>query len=103
MLAPRMPATMPRPTQRLRPATPLVAASTMPTIRPASMTSRNTINKLASTRLLRDHHALRGVRMVFAHEVVAPGREWPQAHDALSATRHNLLHVKCRRVEFLRA
>src|SRR5437868_6220254 len=101
--APITPATTPRLTQRPRPATPLVAASTMPTMSPASMTSRKTISKLASTRLLRDHHALRGVGMILAHEVVLPGRERPQPHDALSAAGDDLFDMKRRRVEFLGA
>ena len=41
--APSTPAPMPIATQRPRPATPRVAAITMPTIRPASMTSRKTM------------------------------------------------------------
>jgi hypothetical protein len=41
--APRTPPTTPVVTQRPRPNTPRVAASTMPTIKPASMTSRKTM------------------------------------------------------------
>ena len=78
--APTTPPATPMETQSPRPGTPLVAASTMPTIRPASMTSRKTISSVPSmgrspelTGLLRRHHALGGGRVVFAHEGVATG------------------------------
>src|SRR5579862_9482172 len=99
--APTTPAITPRLTQRARPATPLVAASTMPTIRPASMTSRKTIRRLASMALLGDHHALRGIGMVFAHEIVAARRERPEAHDAFIAASDDFFDMQCRGVEFL--
>src|SRR5215467_10356047 len=46
--APKTPAATPYLTQRPRHGTPLVAARTMPTINPASITSRNTIRRVAN-------------------------------------------------------
>jgi hypothetical protein len=53
---------------------PCRAANTIPTMRPASMTSRKTIRRLASIFSLRDHDALSSVRMELAHERVAARR-----------------------------
>ena len=49
-LAPATPAAMPPAIQRPRPATPSVAARTMPTIRPASIASRKTMIRLTNMR-----------------------------------------------------
>ena len=46
--APPIPAAMPAAIQRPRPSTPSVAASTIPMMRPASSTSRNTMISVAS-------------------------------------------------------
>src|SRR6185437_5333354 len=101
--APTTPATTPNVTQRPRPATPRVAAMTMPTIRPASMTSRKTMMSAPSMAFLfRDHHALGGGFMILADKRVFSGREWPDPHDALRFSRDDLLDLERGAVEFLR-
>src|SRR5512133_74219 len=75
---PAAPPPMPREIQLARPATPLVAAMTMPTIRPASRTSRKTMSRLASMRLLLGRRlaggdrAVGGVLVVLADDAVFP-------------------------------
>ena len=76
---------------------PCVAASTMPTISPASNTSRKTMIRLASIGLfLRRSHggdrAVRHVRMIVVEERVGAGLQRP-GHDGDLAARHDdLLH-----------
>src|ERR1700679_306659 len=74
----------------------------MPTMRPASMTSRKTIRRLASTRLLRDDDALRRVGMIFTHERIAPRRERTDAHIAAGIAGDDLLDLQRGGIELLR-
>src|SRR5215475_8403601 len=81
--APATPAAMPPAIQRRRPATPSVAASTTPTIRPASRTSRKTMRAAASMgeatclALVDDDLALGGGCVELAHEAVLTGLQRP--------------------------
>src|SRR6185437_11335032 len=70
-IAPRMPAAMPVATQRPRPLTPSLAASTTPTMSDASRTSRKTMMAVASM-----------MPSLFLHHDVALGR-----HDFLAVER----------------
>src|SRR5208283_999275 len=76
----------------------------MPTIRPASITSRKTIRSVASmtTRFLfGNHDTLGGVDMVFARERVPPSAERPQPHRCGSAASDHLLDLERRGIELL--
>src|SRR5262249_35783233 len=99
---------MPRPTQKPRPATPRVAARTMPTIRPASMTSRKTMTRGASIavpqtrrRLLCNHLAKGRVGMELALEGIGAGGKWAQVDRALLAAGDDLLDLEGGGIEFL--
>src|SRR6202021_2505855 len=72
----------------------------MPTIKPASMTSRKTMRRLASICLFRDHDALRGFGVIFAHERIAARCERTQTHDSLRASGHDFLDFERRGIEF---
>src|SRR5262245_23691443 len=100
--APRAPAATPAATQLPRPATPRVAASTMPMMRPASITSRKTMTSAPSISLLRDHHALGGVGVELADELVAARIERADPHQALGLAGDDLLDLECGAVEFFR-
>src|SRR6185312_6421038 len=108
MAAPARPPPMPMAIQRPRPPTPCVAASTMPTMRPASSTSRKTMINAPSMsgysefRLFRDDHALRGVFVILADERVLAGLERADAHDALAVADDDLLDLERVALEFLR-
>src|SRR5260370_23917647 len=107
--APSTPAPMPPAIQAPRPAMPRVAASTMPTIRPASRTSRKTINSAASIGLLRPGLLDRGQnaqgrrRVVIVEELVGAGLQWPDHHRDLTARRHELLDPQVMALEFGRS
>ena len=82
--APSTPATTPAATQLPRLAIAAGAvASTMPMMRPASITSRKTMTSAPSISLFRDHDALGGVGVELADELVAAGIEWADPHQAL--------------------
>src|ERR1700726_3233988 len=79
------PASTPPPIQRLRCGTLPVTASTMPTINPASNTSRNTMMRAASigARLLHDQGAARLFVEVVV-KFVASGFQCPHIDDPLA-------------------
>src|SRR6185369_9926814 len=74
----------------------------MPTISPASMTSRRTMMKAPINKLLRDHLALRTILVELAYEIVSPGDQRPEAHDPLAAARNHLLDAERLRFELFR-
>src|SRR4051794_2605067 len=82
--------------------TPRVAASTMPTISPASMTSRRTMMKAPINPLLRDHLASSTILVELPDEIVGSGHQRPEADDNLAAGRDHLLDPKGLRFELLR-
>src|SRR6266446_9550626 len=92
--------------KRPRCAIPRGAASTMPTIRPASKTSRNTMIRLASIDLLqglaRDggNRAVRRIRMIVVEEFVGPGLQRPRHYRDLSPRDDDLLHAQVGTLEF---
>src|SRR5712692_7582747 len=77
-----------------RPGTPRVTASTMPMIRPASMTSRITMMSALIIALFRDHVALGGVCMDLADEFISAGRERTNPNQGLRLGRNDLLHLE---------
>src|SRR5689334_21088677 len=88
-----MPPSTAPPIQPLRCRTDPVTASTMPTIRPASKTSRKTMMGAASTgkvRLLYGQGAARPFVEVFV-ELVAPGFERAHIDDAVAVGGHHFL------------
>ena len=95
-------ASTPIETAKSRLGTPLVAASTMPTIRPASITSRKTMRS-AESMYFRHHHALRGRRMIFAHERIAARRQRPDADIAAGIAGDDFFHLKRGGIEFFRS
>src|SRR5260370_14293052 len=113
--APAKPASSPAPTTPTptppamkvpRRGTPRVAASTMPTINPASNTSRNTMIRLANIvlilRLARDRgHRARGrVRMIIVEKFVDAGLQWPHHDRDLPARDADLLDPQIGALEF---
>src|SRR5262249_13151868 len=97
------PATTPSVTMRPRPASPRVAASTMPMIRPASKTSRKTMTRAPSMiHLFRDQHALGCGLVEVAKEIVSAGRERTKAHQHLGFARDDFLDLHREAFEFLR-
>src|SRR6202790_2626083 len=87
------PASTPPPIQRLRLGTEPVTASTMPTINPASNTSRKTMMSAASigVRLLHGQGAARLFVEVVV-KFVASGFQRPHVDDALAIGGDHLLH-----------
>src|SRR6185437_10358635 len=87
--APPTPTAIPPAIQLPRRAMPSVAASTMPTISPASRTSRKTMSRLASngSALLLDggQRAGGGVGVVFVEELVGARLQRPGLHGDLAA------------------
>src|SRR5437763_9493725 len=83
-------------------ATPRVAASTMPTINPASMTSRRTIMKAPIKSSLRDHLALGAIFMELTEEIVSAGDQRAETNHALAAAGHHLLDPERLRFELFR-
>src|SRR5262249_47563043 len=81
---------------------PRVAASTMPMIRPASITSRKTMTSAPNMLLFRDHDAFGGVRVEVADELVAAGGERSDAHQAFGLGGNDLLDLERGTLEFLR-
>src|ERR1700722_4649422 len=101
-LAPRAPATTPAPIQRVRPAMPSVAANTMPTISPASSTSRKTMSRLASMSApSHAEHALGQRRIIVAEESVDAGLQRPDHHDDGRMRGHDLFDLEVVALEFL--
>src|SRR5258708_20618702 len=78
----------------------------MPTIRPASKTSRNTMIRLASIDLLqglaRDggNRPLRRIRMIVVEEFVGPGFQRPRHNGDLSSRDDHLLPAQVSTLEF---
>src|SRR2546423_336995 len=85
-----------------RPATPRVTASTMPIIRPASITSRNTMMRAPSIALLRDHDALGRVGMELAHEFITAGAKRTDPNRGPGFAGDDLLHLERGTIELLR-
>src|SRR3954447_17839958 len=102
MPAPTTPASTPAAIQAPRPAAPREAAMTMPMISPASSTSRKTMTSAPSMLLFRDHDALGRVCVELAHELVTPGVERPDPHQAFRFARDDLFDLECGTVELLR-
>src|SRR5499427_1850651 len=100
MQAPSAPRTTPAATQYPRPPMPRVAASTMPTIRPASITSRKTMMSAPNMLLFRDHDAFGGVGVEFTDELVAAGGERSDAHQAFGLAGNDLLDFEGGAFEF---
>src|SRR5665213_2983650 len=98
---PAMPAAMPVAIQRPRPAMPRVAAATMPTISAASRTSRNTMSAVPNIALLRDDHAVRGLLVVLADELVLAGLERPDVDGRLAVAGNHLLDLERLALELL--
>src|SRR6516164_2252379 len=102
MPAPSVPSSTPAATQCPRPGMPRVAASTMPMIRPASITSRKTMMSAPNMLLFRDYDAFGGVRVEVADELVAAGGERSDAHQAFGLAGNDFLDFERRALEFLR-
>src|SRR5438105_11097942 len=96
---------MPPAIQRPRPAIASVATSTMPTISPASRTSRKTIRAAASMASVsgfgRGHPALGGLRVELAHEAVGPGLQRADGERHLAFGRDQFLDLQVVAVELL--
>src|SRR6185312_8076402 len=73
----------------------------MPTIRPASITSRKTMTRVASI-LLRDHDALRRRRMIFAHERIFARRQRTNPHNAVTVPGYDFLDLQRGGIELIR-
>src|SRR4029450_10984182 len=101
MPAPSAPRSPPAAPQCPRPLMPRVAASTMPMIRPASITSRKTMTSAPNMLLFRDYDAFGGVRVEVADELVATGGERPDAHQTFGLAGNDLLDLERRALEFL--
>src|SRR4051812_9840936 len=100
--APRTPPRTPAPIHQPRSAMPRVTAMVMPTMRPASMTSRKTMMSAPSiTVLLRDDGALRGALVILAEEGVAPGLERLQRDFRLAVAGDHLLDAERLALELL--
>src|SRR6185437_421038 len=101
--APSTPTTMPPAIQPPRRAMPWVAASTMPTISPASSTSRKTMSSLASMGsvllLGGGHGAGGGVGVILVEELVSARLQRPGLHADLAAGHNDLLHPKIAALE----
>src|ERR1700688_4364475 len=95
------PASTPPPIQRLRCGTEPVTASTIPTISPASNTSRNTMMRAASTvcHLLHGQGAARLVVEVVV-KFIASGLQRPHIDDAFGAGGNHLFDPQRRAFEF---
>src|SRR5215467_1223240 len=101
MPAPSVPSSTPAATQCPRPLMPRVAASTMPMIRPASITSRKTMMSAPNMLLFRDHDAFGGVGIELADELVAARGERSDAHQAFGLAGNDLLDLERGALEFL--
>src|SRR5262249_31602431 len=101
MQAPSVPSSTPAATQCPRPRMPRVAASTMPMIRPASITSRKTMMSAPNMLLFRDHDAFGGVGVEIAGDFAVAGSERPAAHQALGLAGDDLLDLELGALEFL--
>src|SRR5580704_9774834 len=98
--APTTPAPMPAAMKMPRRGTPRVAASTMPTINPASNTSRNTIIRLANIALILPlaldcgHRARGRIRMIIVEEFVDAGLQRTRHDRDLPAWDNDLLDAQ---------
>src|SRR5689334_7661081 len=81
---------------------PVVAAATIPTISAASRTSRRTMRAVPNMALLGDDHALGGLLVEFADELVLAGLERPDEDRGLGLAGDHLLHLERMAFEFLR-
>src|SRR4029079_1047171 len=100
--APSTPPAMPMVIQRPRPGTPRVAAITMPTISPASRTSRKTMRSAPSIILFRDERAFCRGLVKLAKERITARLERPNPHHALRFAGDELLDVHLFALKFLR-
>src|SRR5579871_3337747 len=103
--APSMPAATPPAIHCPRCATVFVAAITMPTTMPASMTSRKTMMSAATNAwflLLHHQHAIAGVLMEIVEELVAAGRERANIDAALAVAWHHFFNPQRNALEFHR-
>src|ERR1019366_7461082 len=105
---PISPAPTPPAMKMPRRGTPRVAASTMPTIKPASNTSRNTMIRLANIALIL-RLALNGadraggrIRMIIVEKFVGAGLQRPRHDGDLPARDDDLLHPQVVALEFRR-
>src|SRR3954469_2593212 len=99
--APRTPAAMPAPIQSPREAMPRVAAAVIPTIRPASMTSRKTMMAVPSMVLLCDEHALGGRLVEFTEEFIPAALQRPQANGRFAVAGNHLFDTQRLALELL--
>src|SRR5208283_3701571 len=78
--------------------------SAMPMIRPASMTSRKTTMSAPSMndRLFHDQHALGGLRMIVAEEIIFARRKRGDAHRRLGLAGDDFLDPQRLALELLR-
>src|SRR6267154_2073324 len=103
---PTTPAPTPAAMKMPRRGTPRVAASTMPTIKPASNTSRNTMIRLANIALILrlaldgGHRAFCRIRMIIVEEFVNAGPQRPRHDRDLPARDDDLLHAQVGALEF---
>src|ERR1700712_4490244 len=90
------PASTPPPIHRLRCATGRVTASTMPTIRPASKTSRKTMINAASTTasVIYDQRAAGNLLIVLIEEFVAAGLLRADVDGRIAAPGNHLLDMQ---------
>src|SRR5579863_6764042 len=101
MQAPSTPATTPPAIQRPRPATPDVTAMTMPTISPASKTSRNTIRSDGSTGTSHcsfgdSFYGQISLRLAVevVEEIISTWLQRPHVNDRLAARRDDFLDMQ---------
>src|SRR3954469_7634222 len=100
--APNTPPAMPSRIHLSRPCTPRVAASTMPMISPASMTSRKTMTSAPSMEpLLYDDNALGGFRVELAFELVFSGLQRTELNGGLGLARDHLFDFQHFALELL--
>src|SRR3954447_6880429 len=86
-----------------RSGTPRVTASTMPMIRPASITSRNTMMRAPNIALFRDHNAFGRIGMKLADKFITAGVKRTEPNDGPGLAGDDLLHLERRAIELLRS
>src|SRR5262249_44788195 len=101
--APTRPPAMPQETHRPRPGAPLLAASTMPTIRAASRTSRKTmmaVPSIAGFHLLYDDVTARGLWVEVTEKLVTPWLQRADIDGDLLAAGHHFFPPQLGAFEF---
>src|ERR1700682_3571438 len=98
---PTRPAPMPAPIHRPRAGMPRVAAATMPMMSAASRTSRKTMRAVPNMALFRDDHAVGGLLVEFADELVFAGFQRAHVDRRLRLAGDHLLDLERAAFEFL--